>query len=179
MKNPNLTAAALLALAALPSCGIPSAYRTTFDGVDTYHAAWEPAHAPFARFEDRDTVELQKRREALLDALIEVESGGKDDAVGDGGKAIGCLQIWKPYWIDATERSSIGGVYKDCFDRAYARSIASAYFDRYAKKAWTSLSDFDAETCARIHNAGPRAMSKKRKPLTDAYWAKVQKELAK
>ena len=161
----------------LASCGAPGVYNSTFNEDYTYHASWEPAHDPFARFTDRDNLKLSKKQEALLDALIQIESSGKDDAIGDGGKAIGCLQIWKPYWQDATERSGIGGVYKDCFKRDYARRIAGAYFTRYAKEAWTTLGKFDAETCARIHNAGPRAMSKKRKPLTDKYWAKVKKEL--
>ncbi len=32
--------------------------------------------------------------ERLIPALIEVESGGQSEAVGDGGNAIGVLQIW-------------------------------------------------------------------------------------
>lgn len=113
-------------------------------------------------------------QEALLDALIQVESSGNDDAVGDGGKAIGCLQIWKVYWIDATERSGIGGSYKDCFDRDYAKSIVDAYMTRYAKEAWTDPTKFDAEKCARIHNGGPKGYKKK---ATEKYWRKVSKLL--
>jgi len=112
---------------------------------------------------------------ALLDALILVESGGKDDAIGDNGKAIGCLQIWKCYWQDATERSGIGGSYVDCMDRDYAKSIVDAYMKRYAKAAWTDPNLFNAETCARIHNGGPKGYLKE---STKKYWKKVQKVLA-
>ena len=114
------------------------------------------------------------QQEALLDALIQVESSGRDDAVGDGGKAIGCLQIWQPYWYDATEFSGIGGSYKDCYNRAYAKRIVDAYMKRYAREAWTNPKKFDAEKCARIHNGGPKGHTKK---ATEKYWKKVDKLL--
>ena len=114
------------------------------------------------------------QQDALLDALIQVESSGRDDAVGDGGKAIGCLQIWKPYWIDATQYSSIGGSYKDCYKRAYAKRIVDAYMTRYAREAWTDPKLFNAEKCARIHNGGPKGYLKK---ATNKYWNKVDKLL--
>ncbi len=113
-------------------------------------------------------------QDALLDALIQVESSGRDDAVGDGGKAIGCLQIWQPYWYDAVERSGIEGTYQDCYNRAYAKRIVDAYMKRYAREAWTDPMQFDAEKCARIHNGGPRGHTKK---ATEKYWKKVDKLL--
>ena len=114
------------------------------------------------------------QQHALLDALIQVESSGKDDAVGDNGNAIGCLQIWKVYWQDAVERSNIGGTYKDCYKRAYAKRIVDAYMKRYAREAWTNPTKFDAQKCARIHNGGPRGY---RKRATLRYWAKVKEAL--
>ena len=114
------------------------------------------------------------QQEALLDALIQVESSGRDDAVGDGGKAIGCLQIWQPYWYDATQYSGIGGSYKDCYNRAYAKRIVDAYMKRYAREAWTSPSKFNAEKCSRIHNGGPKGYTKQ---ATKKYWKKVDKLL--
>jgi len=114
------------------------------------------------------------QQDALLDALIQVESSGRDDAVGDGGKAIGCLQIWQPYWYDATERSGIGGTYKDCYNRAYAKRIVDAYMTRYAKEAWTDPKLFNAEKCARMHNGGPKGHTKQ---ATKKYWNKVDKLL--
>ena len=114
------------------------------------------------------------QQDALLDALIQVESNGKDDAVGDNGNAIGCLQIWKIYHTDAVEFSGIGGSYKDCYNRAYAKKVVDAYMKRYAREAWTNPSKFDAEKVARIHNGGPKGYRKK---ATEKYWKKVQKVL--
>ncbi len=119
-------------------------------------------------------LQLTAQQQELVDALIIVESSGQDDAVGDNGKAIGCLQIWEIYWIDATERSGIGGSYKDCFKRDYAIKVFDAYMKRYAREAWTNPEKFDAEKVARIHNGGPRGYKKK---ATKKYWEKVQKAL--
>lgn len=107
----------------------------------------------------------------LLAAIRQVESHGNDKAVGDGGKAIGPFQIWRVYWQDAVQfDKSIGGCYEDCYDPAYAARIVRAYMARYAPKG-ASL-----EVMARIHNGGPKGHQKE---ATLAYWAKVQKELAK
>ena len=119
-------------------------------------------------------LQLTAQQQELVDALIIVESSGQDDAVGDNGNAIGCLQIWEIYWIDATERSGIGGSYKDCFKRDYAIKVFDAYMKRYAREAWTNPEKFDAEKVARIHNGGPRGYKKK---ATKKYWEKVQKAL--
>jgi len=40
--------------------------------------------------------------ERFYSILIKVESGGKSNAIGDNGKAIGPAQIHKVYWQDAT-----------------------------------------------------------------------------
>ena len=118
--------------------------------------------------------QLNAQQTELVNAIIQVESNGKDDAVGDNGKAIGCLQIWKPYWLDATERSNIGGKYLDCFSRDYAVRIFDAYMKRYARDAWTDPAKFDAEKVARIHNGGPKGYKRK---STEKYWRKVLTEL--
>ena len=101
-------------------------------------------------------------------ALAQVESNHNDDAVGDGGNAIGRYQVWRVYWIDATEFSGIGGKYEDVKDKAYAERIIEAYMQRYARKAWAAK---DWETVARIHNGGPRGHKKK---ATEKYWQKVK-----
>ena len=101
-------------------------------------------------------------------ALAEVESNHNDDAVGDGGNAIGRYQVWRVYWIDATEFSGIGGKYEDVKDKAYAERIIEAYMQRYAREAWAAK---DWETLARIHNGGPRGHKKK---ATVPYWQKVK-----
>ena len=112
----------------------------------------------------------------LITAIIAVESGGKDDAIGDNGNAIGCLQIWKVCWIDAVEYDkTIGGVYEDCKKRDYAIKVFDAYMRRYAKGAWTS-GNIDAEKCSRIWNGGPKGYTKE---STKPYWTKVSKQLKK
>ena len=115
-----------------------------------------------------------KQQNDLIAAIIAVESGGKDDAVGDGGKAIGCMQIWKVCWTDAVEYDkTIGGVYADCYSRAYAIKVFDAYMRRYAKGAWTG-GTIDAEKCSRIWNGGPKGYTKE---ATEQYWKKVKKHL--
>lgn len=104
-------------------------------------------------------------------ALAEVESGHNDAAVGDGGNAIGRYQVWRVYWIDATEFSEIGGQYEDVKKKSYAERVIRAYMQRYAREAWAAK---DWETLARIHNGGPRGHKKR---TTEKYWAKVKKVL--
>jgi len=110
----------------------------------------------------------------LLNAIRIVESGGNDNAVGDGGNAIGPFQIWKNYWKDAIEHDpSIGGKYEDCFDRKYAEKIVNAYMDRYANVRRLGHEPTDEEI-ARIHNGGPNGHKKK---ATIRYWEKVQETI--
>jgi hypothetical protein len=110
----------------------------------------------------------------LLDAIRIVESGGNDNAVGDGGNAIGPYQIWNNYWKDAIEHQpSIGGKYEDCFDLKYAEKIVNAYMDRYAIPRRLGHEP-TFEDIARIHNGGPNGHKKK---VTIPYWEKVQKAL--
>jgi hypothetical protein len=119
---------------------------------------------------DLDALRVEHR--AFLDALAQVESGGKDDAVGDGGKAIGRMQVWEIYWTDAVAHANIGGEYVHCKGKVYAERVVMAYLHRYGKKA---LKDKSYEKLARIHNGGP---SGHRKRATLKYWRKVEKALA-
>ena len=108
----------------------------------------------------------------VLDAIQKVETGGcknPSKAVGDGGNAIGPLQIHYSYWKDAIDFDpSIGGKYSDCTNEAYARKIAIAYFTRYAP-------NWKIETLAGIHNGGPKGHQSK---ATFNYRAKVSKNYA-
>ena len=102
--------------------------------------------------------------ESFWRALHVVETGGRRGAIlGDGGKAIGPLQIHRAYWQDAR----IGGRYEDCVDLDYSKRVAAAYLKRYAPQAWDSG---DVFTLARIHNGGPRG---DKKQATINYAAKV------
>ena len=112
----------------------------------------------------------------ILDAIEHVETGAEADpanAIGDGGKALGPMQIHRVYWQDAVERDHTlvanGETYQSVRDRTYARRVVMAYWSRYAK-SW------DSETLARIHNGGPKGHVRK---ATLGYWAKVRAALAR
>jgi hypothetical protein len=108
----------------------------------------------------------------LLDALVQVESRGRDDAVGDAGNALGALQIWRVYWSDALQHApAIGGTYDDVRTRVYAERVVVAYWLRYAAAA---VRNVDFERLARVHNGGPRGHKKK---ATVAYWQRVSRAM--
>jgi hypothetical protein len=102
--------------------------------------------------------------ESFWRALHIVETSGRTGPIiGDGGKALGPLQIHRAYHAD----SRVSGPYERLADLAYSRRVATAYFKRYAPAAWAAG---DVETLARIHNGGPRGHLK---PATKRYGAKV------
>jgi len=110
----------------------------------------------------------------ILDAIERVETGGHRDpanAIGDGGKALGPLQIHRVYWADAVEHDKSlvanGETYDNVRCRVYARRVVMAYWNRYAPS-------YDAQTLARIHNGGPKGHVRK---ATLGYWAKVKAKL--
>lgn len=101
----------------------------------------------------------------LIDAVHQVETSGRLGAIkGDGGRALGPLQIHRAYWLD----SRVPGRYEDCARLDYSRRVFRAYMARYAPR----VRDF--ETLARIHNGGPRG---NKKTATRAYWRKVKGHL--
>ena len=101
-------------------------------------------------------------------ALHQVETRGRTGPIrGDGGRALGPLQIHRVYWKD----SRVAGRYEDCASLAYSIRVASAYMRRYAPSAWRTG---DHEILARIHNGGPRGH---KKPATRAYWSRVVREM--
>lgn len=104
--------------------------------------------------------------ESFWRALHLVETGGRRGAIlGDGGKALGPLQIHRGYHADAR----IGGDYSRCADLDYSKRVVSAYLKRYAPDAWAKG---DVETLARIHNGGPTGH---RKTATLGYADKVRR----
>ena len=106
----------------------------------------------------------------LILAIMTVESGGNDKAIGDGGKAYGCLQLHASYVADASEFAGKDWTHEDAFDRETAIDIMLAYMSRYATPARLGRS-VTAEDIARIHNGGPNGY---KKPSTNAYWIKVK-----
>lgn len=110
----------------------------------------------------------------FIKAIHQVETSGRIGVIkGDNGKALGPLQIHEVYWKDACEydKSLSSGSYSDCSNLLYSIRVATAYANRYAKKA---IQDKDYETLARIHNGGPNGAKRQ---STIKYWHKVWREL--
>ena len=103
----------------------------------------------------------------LISALIIVESSGNDLAIGDGGRAIGPLQIHKAVVLDVNKFTGSHYRHQDMTNRAQARAVCEAYLRHYGKGATT-------EQLARRWNGGPKGDTK---TSTEAYWAKVKKHL--
>ena len=88
--------------------------------------------------------------ESFWRALHIVEtSGRRGPIVGDGGRALGPLQIHRAYHAD----SRVAGAYERVADLEYSKRVATAYLKRHAPTAWAAG---DVETLARVHNGGPR-----------------------
>ena len=119
------------------------------------------------------TLAAAQPSDRLLDAIRQVESGGRD-LVGDGGKAIGPYQIHREYWQDAVAADkTLGGTYADCHGEQYARRVVRAYLTRYGR----GKTD---EQMARIHNGGCgilRRVGTAAWDRTTRYWLRVQRAM--
>ena len=104
---------------------------------------------------------------ALIAALIAVESGGRDNAIGDGGAAIGALQIHRSVVVDVNRIAGTHYTHSQMTNRIAARKVCEIYLSRYA----AGKTD---EEAARIWNGGPTGH---RKTATLSYWNKVKKHL--
>ena len=103
----------------------------------------------------------------LISALMLVESSNNDLAIGDQGRAIGCLQIHRAVVLDVNRITGSHYRHQDMTNRVQARAVCQAYLTHYGRGATT-------EQLARRWNGGPTG---DRKPATEAYWAKVKKNL--
>ena len=103
----------------------------------------------------------------LISAIIAVESSGNDLAIGDGGRAIGPLQIHKVVVLDVNRITGSHYRHQDMTNRAQARAVCEAYLRHYGRGK-------SLEQQARIWNGGPTG---DRKSATEAYWRKVQKAI--
>ena len=98
-------------------------------------------------------------------ALHVVETSGRTGPIiGDGGAALGPLQIHRAYHAD----SRVAGAYERVADLDYSKRVATAYLKRYAPTAWAAG---DVETLARVHNGGPKGHLKS---ATKSYGVRVK-----
>jgi len=103
-----------------------------------------------------------------LAAIERVESWCDPNAVGDGGRAVGVLQI-HPCTVEDANRI-VGSRLFTCEDRwsmAKSREIWWTITNHYS---WRQ----PMEIVARRWNGGPRGETK---PATAAYWTKVRREM--
>ncbi len=105
---------------------------------------------------------------ALIAAMIVAESGGDIKAVGDGGKALGLLQIHREVVADVNRIHKTHFRHADALDPELSKEICELYI-----RAWAP-EDATPEQCARIWNGGPRGHLKE---FTRGYWRKVEQIL--
>ena len=107
----------------------------------------------------------------LIAAIIQVESSGDDNAVGDNGKAVGAFQIWE-IMVDDCNRIAKSDTWTvdDRTNRAKSRAMFLTYSRHYAKHH----SDWTNEGIARRWSGGPKGH---KKAATEGYWVKVRTQL--
>jgi len=103
----------------------------------------------------------------LISALIIVESSNNDLAIGDNKRALGPLQIHRGVVLDVNRFTGSHYQWQQMTNRVQARAVCAAYLTHYGKGCTT-------EQLARRWNGGPTG---DRKTATEAYWAKVKKNL--
>ena len=104
-------------------------------------------------------------------AIIIVESGGNDSAIGDDGQAYGCMQMHPAYVQDVNrilqeDRYS----HEDAFNRKHAIDMFTIYMLHYCTEERLGRQP-TAEDLSRVHNGGPNGYKKE---TTKKYWEKVQ-----
>lgn len=114
-------------------------------------------------------VACQNASADVFTAVVQVESRGNANAVGDGGAARGYVQAHRGAWADACEWLGVKWDYATGVkDIQKCRAVFFAYTSRYGART--------DEQLARCWNSGP-AWAKKYK-LTNQYWGKVKAALA-
>ena len=108
---------------------------------------------------------------ALLAALLTVESGGNDHAVGDHGRAIGALQIHAAVVADVNRIHGTRYTHAGMARRADAVAVATLYLGTYATRERLGRPVTD-EDRARIWNGGPSGW---RKAATLGYAERVRR----
>ena len=118
---------------------------------------------------------IENQKVSLIDALIQVESNGNVEAVGDNGKAFGCLQIWNIVIQDVNRIYKTRYKHKDAFNKNKSKQICRLYLTYWGKHyERVTHNKITYEILARIWNGGPKGY---RKFQTIAYWNKVREKL--
>jgi len=113
----------------------------------------------------------------LIPALIAVESGGNPAAIGDHGKAVGCLQIRAECIADVNRLSKTTYTQSDRLSREKSKEICRLYLTHYGNAyRHRTGEEPNAEILARIWNGGPSGYAKE---ATARYWEKTRAHLKK
>lgn len=108
----------------------------------------------------------------LIPLLIQVESSGNPNAIGDGGKAVGCLQIHPVVVEDVNRIYQTKYTEKDRLNKAKSMSICRLYLKYYGTRYQLNTGKkADIEVLARIWNGGPDGWKKQ---STVKYWKKAK-----
>lgn len=107
----------------------------------------------------------------FIDVICKVESNNGMYVVGDDGKAIGCLQIWKSVVDDVNKYSKVKYTYGDRYDKDKSYQMFRLYVGHYATQKRLGRKPTN-EDMARIWNGGPNGY---KKIATVKYWNKVKK----
>lgn len=107
---------------------------------------------------------------ALIMAIIAIESGGDDFAVGDNGASVGCMQISEAVISDVNEVSPVKYTLDDRLDREKSIEIFRAYIARYCTEERLGRKPTEQDA-ARIWVSGPNGY---KKSASLAYWRKVE-----
>ena len=108
----------------------------------------------------------------LIEAIIFVESSGREDAIGDAhlGKAsVGCIQI-RPIMVREVNRilkksgKALRYRLKDRYSCEKSKAMFMVWHNAYHR-------DSSFEKIARNWNGGPQGY---KKPSTEGYWAKIK-----
>ena len=116
--------------------------------------------------------------DTFVDAVIYVESRGNDSAVGDNGKAVGCLQI-HPIMVREVNRLlakyDIPTTYtlEDRYSREKSIEMFNIVSEEYYCCEDYTFEEY-AEIVARRWNGGPKGDKKR---STIKYWNNVQKRI--
>jgi hypothetical protein len=111
----------------------------------------------------------------LIAALITVESNGRDNAVGDGGRAIGALQIHKSVVVDVNRIAGTHYTHQQMTNRVAARKVCEIYLRHYVTEKRIGRKPTVADF-AKVWNSGPDGF---KKTCSDRYALKVQLQTAK
>ena len=114
----------------------------------------------------------------LIPLLIQVEGSGNDSAIGDNGRAVGVLQIWKITVDDVNRISGKSYTYADRLNREKSIEMCRISLLHYGKHyEKTTGKRVTMEVLSRNWNGSP--VNGYKNPKTLKYWRKCEKLLMK